>query len=884
MERKAFLNLPAPPNYVAGIGRGATGFTTRSDIGAARTDHDSDNDSDTGGLKDEELGLLSSKSNERDDEEAERVYELVEARLQRRKRQKTETSGQEKLDILSLISEQFAGLKKQLTEVSESQWQNMPEASDFTKRNKRERELQRQQRRSYNVSDSVLAGLANQGGIDMRIEVGETNFEAISEARGRLLKQKLGGLDEDSSGVDPALYLQSLEDSTRDGFSDIKKSRAIFKSLRASEPYNPISWISSARLEVQAKKIETAKRLIMEGCRRCTKDPGIWLECLEIYANDVAMSRKIAAEAVSFNPGSVVLWKASVALEADQFSKRKVAKKALEKVPESEEVWDLAVELEDDDEAKQLLQTAVEIIPESESLWLKLLMRVSDVAEKRQILNLARKHLAGSEKVWIEASKLEESVLPDGSAKAGGKVAKIVSKGVGSVRKNGNKLTGSQWILAASECEEQGYPLTSEALVQATISIGLEDYDDLDKRIELLGRAEKCALAGHKRVAQAIYQYLITEYPQEVQIWRVYLEFIRGTESTEALYQWFDKCVASNPALEEFWLRYAKEKWQNKDISGARLVLSNGQAQLPDNIELWLAAIKLEVENRSYPRALELLHEAKQKLNLPRLWYKEVHLLRQLGRTDEALDIVEQALEQYDSVDKLYMQKGQILQSLGRLEEATEVYSSGVRICDTSFGLWVLLSKAYELQGKTIRARSTIDRAITKNQDSVDYWIFKIEMEKKWGNIKEAKSLISKVAQQFPRSEKVWVEKLKTVEKQSEMKKYLLEAMKATNSHALVLVTIGVNFYIQGKLEKANVWFDRAISADAMYGDSWCWKYVYLTTQDEADETEVAKFISRMELAKPKYGEVWVTVVKDTKNFEKDYKQLLDIAKAILLG
>ena len=33
---KDFMGKPAPPNYVAGLGRGATGFTTRSDIGPAR--------------------------------------------------------------------------------------------------------------------------------------------------------------------------------------------------------------------------------------------------------------------------------------------------------------------------------------------------------------------------------------------------------------------------------------------------------------------------------------------------------------------------------------------------------------------------------------------------------------------------------------------------------------------------------------------------------------------------------------------------------------------------------------------------------------------------------------------------------------------------------
>jgi len=35
-DRYSFLRLAPPPSYVAGAGRGAQGFTTRSDIGPAR--------------------------------------------------------------------------------------------------------------------------------------------------------------------------------------------------------------------------------------------------------------------------------------------------------------------------------------------------------------------------------------------------------------------------------------------------------------------------------------------------------------------------------------------------------------------------------------------------------------------------------------------------------------------------------------------------------------------------------------------------------------------------------------------------------------------------------------------------------------------------------
>jgi len=38
--KKHFLGMSAPAGYVAGVGRGATGFTTRSDIGPARDSTD----------------------------------------------------------------------------------------------------------------------------------------------------------------------------------------------------------------------------------------------------------------------------------------------------------------------------------------------------------------------------------------------------------------------------------------------------------------------------------------------------------------------------------------------------------------------------------------------------------------------------------------------------------------------------------------------------------------------------------------------------------------------------------------------------------------------------------------------------------------------------
>lgn len=115
--RKDFLNHPAPENYVAGLGRGATGFTTRSDLGPARegpsedqikealakraqqlgaapptaygaTEKKDDNDDDDERFQDpeNEVGLFANGAYDREDDEADRIYQEVDEKMDRRRK------------------------------------------------------------------------------------------------------------------------------------------------------------------------------------------------------------------------------------------------------------------------------------------------------------------------------------------------------------------------------------------------------------------------------------------------------------------------------------------------------------------------------------------------------------------------------------------------------------------------------------------------------------------------------------------------------------------------------------------------------------------------------------------------------------------------------
>ena len=110
--------MPAPENYVAGLGRGATGFTTRSDLGPAREgpsedqikealakraaqlgaaaptaygvketkEEDKDDDDERFQDPENEVGLFAGGTFDRDDDEADRIYQEVDEKMDRRRR------------------------------------------------------------------------------------------------------------------------------------------------------------------------------------------------------------------------------------------------------------------------------------------------------------------------------------------------------------------------------------------------------------------------------------------------------------------------------------------------------------------------------------------------------------------------------------------------------------------------------------------------------------------------------------------------------------------------------------------------------------------------------------------------------------------------------
>jgi pre-mRNA-processing factor 6 len=133
-----YNELPIPKGYVAGLGRGVTGFVTRSDIGPgtyAMGDGDEGKD-DLENPFDEFMGndagvFAQSGNYDEDDREADAIWDAVDEYIDQRRRNNRENFLKAELNQIQennpKITEQFAYLKRDLAKVSYEEWYAIPE-------------------------------------------------------------------------------------------------------------------------------------------------------------------------------------------------------------------------------------------------------------------------------------------------------------------------------------------------------------------------------------------------------------------------------------------------------------------------------------------------------------------------------------------------------------------------------------------------------------------------------------------------------------------------------------------------------------------------------------------------------------------------------------
>ncbi|QGA13674.1 hypothetical protein EYB26_001324 [Talaromyces marneffei] len=485
--RKDFLSQPAPENYVAGLGRGATGFTTRSDLGPAREgptpeqiqealakraqqlgaptptayntnrekggkgkeqEAEEDGDNERFQDPDNEVGLFAYGAYDREDDEADLIYQEVDEKMERRRKARRLVLSQSlllrvldvsfsrrhlcllpfiyllwtecRLDPFAAyrearekqereeyernnpkIQQQFADLKRSLATVSDEDWANIPEVGDLTGKNRRARQNLRQ--RFYAVPDSVIAGARDATQFDTTIAEDGTQTEISGSAGGD------GGLTNFADiGAARDKVLQVRLDQAALGSS----ADTVSGSATSIDPKGYLTSLTKSELKAGEMEIGDIKRVrvLMESVTRTNPKhaPGwIAIARLEELAGKIVAARNYIAKGCELCPKSEDAWLENIRLNENHNAKI-IAANAIKHNDRSTRLWIEAMKLETDVRAKKnVLRQALLHIPQSVAIWKEAVNLEEDPADARLLLAKATEMIPLSVELWLALARLE---------------------------------------------------------------------------------------------------------------------------------------------------------------------------------------------------------------------------------------------------------------------------------------------------------------------------------------------------------------------------------------------------------------------------------------------------------------------------------------------
>ena len=983
-QPQQFNRAPAPSGYKAGLGRGATGFTTRSDIGPARAaapEHgscaatDRQNALDSGAFKnsggasqqhagntasfgsapagykagagrgaagmigaDKEdmeamkkggssddavandsnfdewqgstIGLFDDAVYEDDDREADDTYEMIDDRMDERRKRRREDKYKEALAEIHKktpkIQEQFSSLKRELESVSTEEWEAIPDLGERGKAdNSREKFTP--------VPDHILAGNMDQGASNMMSSREQktggiatpagwstpggwntpggmgtpggfatpgggaatpsgmwtpSGYTTVSDltvtgaGRTDIMRLKLDRMGDSVGGqtvVDPKGYLtdlNSMKVSSDADIADIKKSRLLLESVTHTNPGHAPGWVAAARLEEVAGKLVQARSLINTGCKKCPKYEDVWIEAARLHNKQSA--KAILANAVEQLPHSIKIWLRAADMEDDIISKISVVKRALELTPNSVRLWKTLVEMVNEEDARVLLGRAVECCPLATDLWLAL-ARLETYENARKVLNRAREKLPAEPAIWMTAAQLEEA---NGNDKV---VDRIVQRALQTLSKYEVNMDREAWLKEAEKSEQTGMVATCQAVVRH--SIGL-DVEPQDRKKLWMDDAETSIQRGRIETARAIYAHALTVFPGKKSVWlkAAFLEKNHG--SRETLDGLLRKATLRCPQAEVLWLMAAKEKWLAGDVNAAREILQEAYASNTESEEIWLAAVKLENENNEPERAKMLLARARERAtDKPRVWMKSAKLEREQGRRDQEKEILDEGLSRFGTYDKLWLMLGQYWEDKEDFLQAKQKYVQGIKACADCVALWLSLVRL-ELDGKVPNgsvntARAILEKARLQNASQETLWLKAIQVEVTAGNDKIASQLLSKGISDCPKSGLLWAQAIQ-LEPRAQRKSKSVDALKRCENDPIVIATVAKLFWDDRKIDKARAWFNRAVTLNSDYGDNWGMYYKFELQHGDEDKRKAIE--KRCVDAEPTHGPLWCSVAKAQEN------------------
>ena len=872
-----FLGKAAPVGYVAGLGRGgAHGFVTGSDvvpIQPANLAHTVDpllqeDDANLSQDEPDEAGLLSTTLLTKEDKEAIEIYNHVSQVISSRRSMGKQTTDEPENEIVRLKRE-FSTLKKSMVTVSAEEWANLPDAVSVVKKRKKENPRDSFLPLPDNI---ILDGLGQESSYSNSIP--SNDIAQFKDAREQALNIKLEkasrSLIDPEDQFDAEQYLTSLTSSAEE-FADLKRARALYRSITVADPKNSSAWIAYARVEEKGNNLKEARRIVRKGIENCKRSEELWIELVRLFSSCKSSDYdQVIQEALSNVPHCASLWLVACEREKEMVKKQKLFTRALEFNPKSVELWKHFIEIENEPEcAKILLQNAVECVPDKVDFWIAL-AKLETYENAKRILNKAIVNCPKQSKIWLEAMKLEEQQskmqkITDGTTLKlvdYPQIDALMEKALADLL----DLSRSDWTSMAMECEKQCFIQTAQSVISKTIILGMEEQRESWKAVWLQDVdnfiAEKCFES-----ARSLFRNATHLLYDKKSIWKRFAFFEQQHGTIESFVDTMTAATTACPNAEVLWLIYAKHIWNVEGGEKALLILQQALVVNSTSEEIILAQCKVLVALQNFTAAKELLETSKEVLSeCPKLWMKLIILERNMGNNNSSLALLDKAINLYPEYYKFYLIKSQILSDIPI--ESLAALELGTRKCPNSIPLWIQLAKFEQLQGKGVKARSTLEKARLSNPKNELLWETALFVEVENANQAGWRSIMIRALKECPSSGLLHYHAIMHEPKSTRLSK-AGEYLKKLPHNPWILFAYAQCYEADMKLENALKWYQNTIENNTKMSlgiaDFYLYFYAFLVRNSKTDLANEVK--NEFLQSACVYGSLWIKHRKDPQNW-----------------
>lgn len=813
--RKDFLSQPAPENYVAGLGRGATGFTTRSDLGPAREgptpeqiqaalakraqqlgaapptaygagrdkggkDDKAEDEEEDGRFQDpdNEVGLFAYGQFDQEDDEADRIYREVDEKMDKRRKMRRLVGCTPSAVFISspATSCQDGLLTWNLAPTREAR--ERQEREEYERKNPKIQQQFADLKRSLaSVSEDEWANLPEVGDLTGKNRRAKQNlrqrFYAVPDsviASARDSTQFETTVADDGAQTSAAAGAESA-DGTITNFANISAARDKVLQVRLDQAAMGSSGDSASG---SATNIDPKGYL--------TSLTQSELKAGEVEIGDIKRVRVLLESVTKTNPKHAPGWIALARLEelaGRVVTARNVIAKGCELCPKSEDAWLENIRLNEGHNAKVIAANAIKNNDRSTRLWIEAMRLETEPRAKKNVLRQAILHIPQSVVIWKEAVNLEED--PADARLLLAKAVEIIPLSVElwlalarlETPENAQKVLNAArkavptshevWIAAARLQEQMGTSEKVNVMKRAVQSLARENA--MLKREEWIAEAEKCEEEGAILTCGAIIRetlgWGLDEDDDRKDIWMedAKASIARGKyETARAIYAYALRVFVNRRSI---WLAAADLERNHGSKEALWQVLEKAVEACPQSEELWLQLAKEKWQSGEIDDARRVLGRAfNQNPNNEDIWLAAVKLEADADQTAQARELLSTARREAGT-DRVWVKSVAFERQLGNVDEALDLVNQGLQLYPKADKLWMMKGQIYEAQNKYPQAREAYGAGTRACPKSVPLWLLASRLEEKAGAVVKARSVLDRARLAVLKSPELWTESVR---------------------------------------------------------------------------------------------------------------------------